>query len=115
LIVELLVVAAGGADQQRVLQIVVVGRELDTTQVQVDESRRVALGLVQLDQAIDGERALRVELERLFVAGDRARRVVEHVALGLGHAPPDAGALFVVRQKLGLSGQDSHQNLPVAE
>ena len=60
------------------------------------------LGLVQLGQAIDRERALGIELQRALVRDDGTFGVIEHVSLGLADAAPHAGpfAVVLIRQAI---------------
>jgi hypothetical protein len=62
----------------------------------------VGPALVELDERVDGERALGVELERAFVGEGGPIRVVEHVALGLADAAQERGPALVVRNESGL-------------
>jgi hypothetical protein len=113
---EIVLVGGGRARQQGVLQVgVVLTGQLDALHVQLDEALRVLLRFVQLGQAIDGERALRIELERSLVGHDGALGIVEHVTLGFTDAAPHAGALAVVQEQVGLVRQHLDQRGPITE
>src|SRR5262245_25225261 len=80
-------VPLGRADVERVPEIGLVGLgDLDAAAVELDEALRVLARLEQLDQRVDGLGAVRLELERPLVGGDRALGVVEHVELRLRDA-----------------------------
>ena len=56
---------------------------LDPLPIEIDETCRVVLPLVELDELVEGDAALVVELERLLVRFDRAGLVLQHVSARL--------------------------------
>ncbi len=100
---EILLVACRRVHEKLELQsLVVFPAKLHPTPVEIDETLRVVLLLVERDEVVDRESARRLELERSLVGVDRARRILQHVALRLADPPPRGRACLVVRNEVGL-------------
>src|SRR4051812_10482093 len=95
--------ALSGLSEQRELEVLIVGRgELDAAAIEIDQLAMLVPVLVELDERIEGERALAVELESTFVRDRGTLRVLEHVAFGFADAPVDRSAFGVVDDELCL-------------
>src|SRR5262249_48950559 len=94
---------------------VVLAAQLDAAAIEVDETGRVLLRLVELDEVVDRPRAVGLELERALVGVGRALLVVEHVATGLADAAPEARAVLVVVRQVGAADEDADERRPVRE
>ena len=68
-----------GAHTDRELDLVLFG-ELHPPLIELDQARHVLPLLIQTDQVIQGERAVRLELGRPLIGFDRQIRLIEHVA-----------------------------------
>ena len=109
-------VAVGRVEEELELEgLVVLTAQLHASAVQIHEPRGVVLCLVELDQMVHGEGAVRLELERALVRFDGAGRVLQHVAPSFADAAPDAGALLVVGRELGALDEHAHQDVPVRQ